>query len=667
MRSTPNRTSPEHVSHRPPRTPGPAARRSQVGAALRRRAAVLVVALTALGLPTGAAAAQPWSFVTESLNGAGNNRAHPRWGEAGTPYLRLTRPRYADGVGTMSSGPSPRYVSNRIFNSLGRDLFSARYVSQWGWVWGQFLDHTFGLAQTGSQAAPIPFGAADPLERYRSVTGGIDFVRDAVAAGSGLSRSDPRRQTNTISSYLNASAVYGLTSRRLDWLLQGPDDGRLADSGPGLMLPGGYLPAANARGPAHRAPYMQAQGLLQGQPQHADVAGDVRANDNAELTAVQTLFAREHNRIVSRLPHTLPARTRFEIARRVVIAEQQYITYTQFLSAMGVRLTPYHGYRPGVDTELSDEFATIGYRAHSMVNGEEHMLVPSARFGPARLARLQRLGVSSVRSGPVVALTLPQAAAFFDPQVVPALGLGPLLTGLAQEPGYRNDAQIDDSLRSVLFEYPAPGARDPGACLSQESVPGCFTGVTDLGAIDIQRERDHGMPTYNELRRALGLRPQESFAEVTGEHTDRLPPGLTIDDPHILSVTSLRDFYGRSLALDSSVRAVSETQRSTLAARLRAIYGSVANLDAFVGMMSEPHLPGSEFGAVQLALWRRQFTALRDGDRFFYARDRVLVQIKRRFGITYRHSLGQLISLDAGVPARQLPRDVFFAPAPPLG
>jgi hypothetical protein len=154
---------------------------------------------------------------------------------------------------------------------------------------------------------------------------------------------------------------------------------------------------------------------------------------------------------------------------------------------------------------------------------------------------------------------------------------------------------------------------------------------------------------------------------VTGERTDQLPPGLSIDNPHALDVTSLRDFFGRRLALDSTVRAVAETQRSTLAARLKAIYGSVGNLDAFVGMMSEPHVRGTEFGPVQLALWRRQFTALRDGDRFFYARDPVLGQIRRRYGITYRHTLGQLISLDAGVPASQLPRNVFFAPRPPRG
>jgi hypothetical protein len=638
-----------------------------IGLADPLRPASSVAGLAGPLRPAASLAAQSWSFAPESLNGAGNNRTHPRWGQAGMPYARLTPPRYADNTGAMVSGSSPRYVSNRVFDSLGIDLFSARYVSQWGWVWGQFLDHTFGLAQSGADPAPIPFDPRDPLERYRNATGSIGFTRDAVAPGTGTNPGHPRLQVNTVSSYLNASAIYGAGHRRLDWLLQGPDDGHLGDSGAKLMLPGGYLPQADARGASHPAPYMQAQGMLQGQPQHADVAGDVRANDNTELTAVQTLFAREHNRIVSRLPHSLPAQTRFQIARRVVIAEQQYITYNQFLPAMGVRLPRYRGYRPGVKTELSDEFSTIGYRAHSMVNGEEHMLVPAARFGPGRIARLQQLGMTAIRSGPVVALTLPQAAAFFDPQLLPALGLGPILTGLADEPGYRNDAQIDESLRSVLFEYPAPGARDPNACLSQESAPGCFTGVTDLGAIDLQRERDHGMPTYDQLRRALGLSRATSFTQVTGEHTDQLPPGLTIDNQHILDVTSLRDFFARPLALDSTVRAVAETQRSTLAARLKAIYGSVTNLDAFVGMMAEPHVRGSEFGALQLALWRRQFSALRDGDRFFYARDPVLRQIWRRYRISYHHTLAQLISLDAGVPARRLRRDVFFAPRPPRG
>jgi Animal haem peroxidase len=66
-----------------------------------------VTLLVVLALPAAAALARPWSFSPESLNGAGNNRAHPQWGTAGQPYARITAPRYADGIGAMVSGPSP--------------------------------------------------------------------------------------------------------------------------------------------------------------------------------------------------------------------------------------------------------------------------------------------------------------------------------------------------------------------------------------------------------------------------------------------------------------------------------------------------------------------------------------------------------------------------------
>jgi hypothetical protein len=82
---------------------------------------------------------------------------------------------------------------------------------------------------------------------------------------------------------------------------------------------------------------------------------------------------------------------------------------------------------------------------------------------------------------------------------------------------------------------------------------------------------------------------------------------------------------------------------------LDAVYGDVDRLDAYVGMVSEPHVRGTEFGPLQLASWKRQFTALRDGDRFFYANDPELVGIRKRYGIDYRTTLAQLIRRNTGV------------------
>jgi hypothetical protein len=599
-------------------------------------AVVLVAA--ALALPAAAQAAR-------SLDGHANNLRHPAWGRAGTQYLRVAAPRYADGISAMAGGPAPRRVSNRVFNDLGQNLFSERGLSQWVWAWGQFIDHDIGLAdETPGESATLAFDRRDPLEGFADDAGGIDFNRTPAAPGTGVTT--PREQINTVSSYIDASQVYGENGRRLAWLRQGAD----------LLLPHGYLPRADDR---PNPPATDLFGAQPAAPGRAVVAGDVRANENMALTAIQTLFAREHNRIVGRLRRFrgLTAERRFQIARRVVGAELQFITYQEFLPALGVRLPRYRGYRPDVDASLGDEFATVGYRLHSMVHGEFEPTVPAARYTPAQLAGFRAQGVRVERGGAHVTLVIPVVTAFGNPDLLQAVGLGPMLRSLAAEPQYRNDEQIDNSLRSALFEVPKPGVTDPDACGTPVIEPRCYTEVSDLGAIDVERGRDHGMPTYNALRRAYGLAPQRSFTAVTGERTDRFPRGLGIDDPRSLDFVALRDRRGRPVARGAD-GAVVGVRRTTLAARLKALYGSVDRLDAFVGMVAEPHVRGSELGPLQLAMFERQFAALRDGDRFFYAGDRRLRAIRRRYGLDFRHSLAQVIRANTGA---AMPRDVFVA------
>ena len=143
------------------------------------------------------------------------------------------------------------------------------------------------------------------------------------------------------------------------------------------MLPDGYLPPSDRPRQSGRRTGHGHRRSVRGNPNSAVVAGDARANENIGLTATHTLFAREHNRIVGLLPNGLSQEEKFQIARRIVIAEEQYITYQEFLPAMGVALSPYTGYRSNVDTTLSNEFATVGYRAHSQIHGEFELEVPA--------------------------------------------------------------------------------------------------------------------------------------------------------------------------------------------------------------------------------------------------------------------------------------------------
>ena len=595
----------------------------------------------------------------ESLDGSGNNLQYPEWGRADRPYARVAPASYADGIGAMEAGPSPRYVSNRVFNDSSQNVFSENGVTQWAAPWGQFLDHNIGLAQGGDTSSPIAFDPQDPLEEFANDLGVIDFRRTHAAPGTGFTT--PRQQINTVSSYLDGWAIYGGTPQRLEWLREGPVDGDLSNNGAHMLeSAGGYLPSSSERNAP--APEMQLMGRLQAVPHRAIIAGDVRANENIALTAVHTLFVREHNRIVDALPIDLSEEMKFQIARRIVTAEIQYITYTEFLPALGIHLPPYPGYAPDEDATLSNEFATVGYRAHSMLHGTIDALAIADELSPLRLEAIRSAGIEVNDDGQEVELEIPLNLAFGNPDLLETVGLEPVVRGLASERQYRNDEMIDNQLRSVLFQIPGPDVADPSECLDGQELPGCFRGVLDLGAIDIQRGRDHGIPTYNDLRAAYGLSPKPSFTAITGEFTQEYPGGAAdwIDDPGILDFTQVLDADGQAVepgseAADEEV--VTAARRATLAARLSAIYGTVDRLDGFVGMLAEQHFPGTEFGELQLAIWTRQFEALRDGDRFFYLNDPSLQIIEKRYGVGYRHTLAKVIEMNSNVTGLQ--DDVF--------
>ena len=234
-------------------------------------------------------------------------------------------------------------------------------VSQWGWVWGQFIDHDIGLRdETPAEDAPMPFDSNDPLEQFANDLGQMAFNRTPAAPGTGTSTANPRQQINTNSSVIDASQVYGGTAARLAW----------------LKAPNGYdLCCRTATSPTRRTrpalPSMDLMGPLMGDPGDAVVAGDVRANENTGLTSIQTLFAREHNRIADALPDNAqpgdPVPDRPPRRRR-----RDPVHHLQGVPARDGRahFRPYSGYKPSVNPSISNEFATVGFRAHSMVHGE---------------------------------------------------------------------------------------------------------------------------------------------------------------------------------------------------------------------------------------------------------------------------------------------------------
>ena len=68
---------------------------------MRRTVVTAVVALTAAIVAGGAPSQAALPVVVRTLDGSGNNVLNPDWGKAGTQYVRVAAPNYADGVSKM--------------------------------------------------------------------------------------------------------------------------------------------------------------------------------------------------------------------------------------------------------------------------------------------------------------------------------------------------------------------------------------------------------------------------------------------------------------------------------------------------------------------------------------------------------------------------------------
>ena len=499
-------------------------------------------------------AAGPVLAGFRSLDGSGNN---PNYGGyvTDTQVLRKAAAAYTDGISSPAfpGFPNARKISNDIFSQTG-GVPDERGLTEMVWVWGQFIDHDLDHTplQSGGETLDITIPVGDAVYTPGSV---IPVSRSLFDPATGTSTANPRQQINTITPWLDAGMVYGGKAGepnngldRANWL-RTFSDGQLkvTPHATGDLLP--------TKGADASAPGMAMDAVMGAA---TFIAGDVRANEHAALTAMQTVFVREHNRLAQFIATThgdLPDSNTnpsgydeeiYQRARKIVGAEVQAITYNEFLPIMGVFPDPYSGAAsPGVDPRITNEFATSAYRmGHSQINDV--------------MLRLDENG-QTIAEG-----NLNLAEAFFDPsRITDEGGIEPVLRGLAGQVQEATDTLMTDGIRNLLFTGMPPG--------------GPIANGTDLAALDIQRARDHGLDHYNATRVAYGLPVVSSFGEIT-------------DD-------------------------------AAMAAALTALYGHPDTADQFVVALAERHPANSSLGELVQAVLKDQFERVRDGDAFWYEID----------------------------------------------
>ncbi|KAG7226315.1 hypothetical protein INR49_003067, partial [Caranx melampygus] len=453
---------------------------------------------------------------TEIQKGCLGSRQNPLWGAANTPLVRWLPAEYEDGErepkgwnqGRLHNGfqlPPPWEVSKKIMKSSSQtedDAYSQLLVE-----WGQYVDHDITFTPQSSVASlnfPDCSNTCEnvhpcfPIKTYdkmSSAQGCLPFHRSTSVCfmhfESNIDEALQRQQMNAITSFIDASVVYGHTPKMASSLrdLSGRN-GKLAVNKE-FKDPKGrpYLPfVATLPSDCHQDP--------QGGRVECFSAGDTRVNEGMPLITLHTLWLREHNRIAEELGrmnrHWSPE-TVYQETRSIITALHQVINMRDYVpKIIGPEcfehyIGPYGGYDPNTNPSASNVFATAAFR-----------------FGHATISPiLRRMNENFQETEHLPHLRLHDT--FFSPwRIVKEGGIEPVLRGVIAH---------------------AAVAVSPNMLMAEETTESLvllnIEQHMDLASLNLQRGRDHALPGYNDWRAFCGLKrimTLDDLKEVVGNY-----------------------------------------------------------------------------------------------------------------------------------------------------
>ncbi|XP_052093420.1 peroxidasin homolog pxn-2-like [Mytilus californianus] len=506
-----------------------------------------------------------------TIDGKCNNLNNPHWGAAFEQQPRFISEVYDNsGVDTPRTSvipgedlPNPRELSNAVFASASETDVDESFNTLMSMNWGQFIDHDIVLTPqiTGQDGAEISccVDGNDPVERDECMAIAVDandelgitcmeFVRSAPAAAFELG--DGKQVTNGITSFIDGSMVYGSTTSQVAALRDAGGKLKVKEAANGNLLPEDSSEDSICS--------------LSGDDSddYCQLAGDVRVNVQPGLGSLHLVFMKEHNRIVDELKTRQPGWTDdklFNEARKIIGAIIQHITYNEWLENVFVDdvLTKYDlgllstgfsdGYNDAVDPGITVGFATA-----------------ALRFGHSQIrSQIAHMGAdySTLTDETNMEITLKNPHMLVDEAGSKVLELVRYMTTVQ---GAKADEQFSGAIRNKLFDT-----------------------ALDLTSLNIQRGRDHGLPSYTEWRKWCNL-----------------PAPVDNDD-----WSSMKYIKGRPRRL------------------LQKMYKSVHDIDLYVGGMLELRSTalngGGDFtyvGETFACILGEQFKNLKNGDRFWYER-----------------------------------------------
>jgi Animal haem peroxidase len=419
-------------------------------------------------------------LTARTADGAYNDLEHPSMGSVGTRFGRNVplKDAYPDEANVLT--PNPRAVSLEL---LTRDTFQpVTILNMLAAAWVQFMVHDWFSHGKNQKENPwaIPLSEDDPWPEHpmRILRTQSDPTR------SSDSNDLPPTYLNTATHWWDASQIYGSDEATMAKVRSGVD-GKL------VIGPDGLLPLDPDSG--------------------VDITG-VNGNWWIGLSMLHTLFTLEHNVICDRLRAAYPEWSDDELfdharlANAAVIAKIHTINWTPAILDHPTMQVAMNGNWWGLAGEwIYKHFGRIS--KSEVISGipgspKDHFGVPYA---------MTEEFVSVYRMHPL----LPDEFIFrsaADDQILLERALPEVADRHAREVA----KQV--SMTDLFYSF---GTSNPGA-ITLHNYPRHLQrriepdgSIIDLGTTEILRDRERGVPRYNEFRRLVHRPPLTSFEELT--------------------------------------------------------------------------------------------------------------------------------------------------------
>ncbi|XP_049944066.1 peroxidase-like [Schistocerca serialis cubense] len=442
------------------------------------------------------------SDIYRRHNASCNNLEHPAWGMTSTAYTRLVKSVFLDGINepkksvTGKELPNPRVLRTHLFptGDFNDKINSLMYMQ-----FGQIIAHDtalsadslgfdgLGVECCSHNATPLPCKSLSIGCYPVKISKHDKYYADKGVTCMSVARSmkkytvggylGPGEGTNTDNHILDCSFTYGSDKDRADQL-RAFDKGQLRTQ----ELPDGRKVLPQNDNPMQSCSLPTNNGTC-------FFAGDGRVNQNTQLSALQIVFLREHNRIAHELysmnSHWNDEKI-YQEARRIFIAEYQHIVYNEYLPQILREewLEKFHlkpnetGYSNCYDTSINPatmiEFTHAIFRVFHGVAQSDLLMYKDIG------CPVGKIKIGKWMDKPEV--------------LVQDQHLNQLTLGLTQQPATKDDKWTVYELNRNLFRVDQAYGQD-------------------LDMFDILRGRDNGLGSYNDYRELINLPRAKKFED----------------------------------------------------------------------------------------------------------------------------------------------------------